>query len=100
MNENYPHTCYKGATIHNPVEGMYSFVPCHADAQVQPFARPRLLADDFKDLGDVVRDNPMQSFHYVFVTLTEANAIWQRVRDIIKEQGCKEGVYLQYETKI
>lgn len=100
LNENNLHTCYKGATIHNPVEGMYSFVPCHADAQVQPFARPHLLADDFKDLGDVIRDNPMQSFHYIFVTQAKANTIWQRVRDIIKVQGCKEGVYLQYETKI
>lgn len=100
LKENYLHTCYKGATIHNPVEGMYSFVPCHADAQAQPFARPHLLADNFKDLGDVIRNNLNSSSHSILVTQAEANAIWQRVREVIHEQGCKEGVHLLYETKI
>jgi len=99
-NQSGQHTCYHGATFHNPRNSMYSFVPCKTGAAgAKGFTQPILRNADFACLGykqDVLRDNCSRNFYKSLGTLkiTDADVrkVWDRVRGLIASQGFSEGV--------
>ena len=47
-NPTQPYTCYKGASFRQPIDGMFSYVPCHpADNALTGFPRVILKKKDF-----------------------------------------------------
>ena len=87
--------CYRGATWDNPVNGMYSFVPCMlAKDTPRGFKRPVLLNKDF----DFISDRLAQSYKYTRdASLDEARAVWEKVRAICHKNGFLDGVRFYYE---
>lgn len=86
--------CYRGATLENPVHGMYSFVPCRlAKDNPKGFERPVVT---HKDL-DFISDSLTQSYKYKRdVSLDEAYAIWTKVHDLCHRQGFLDGIRFYY----
>lgn len=92
--------CYKGATFHQPVDGMYSFVPCRvSDDSDVGFLRPHLTVKDMTLLLSVGQKQ-LISKHQNQGTRIERDLpiadivrIWNTLRSIFREQGFKEGVY-------
>lgn len=86
--------CYKGATWDNPVNGMYSFVPCRlAKDNPHGFERPVITHNDF----DFISDSLTQSYKLKKdVSLDEAHEIWEKVRDICHKKKFLDGVRFYY----
>lgn len=95
---------YKGATLSNSVEGMYSFVPCRiSDNSDIAFERPIL------DTKAVARLKSICSKSLITPTLTQSRKatdisnlasmkeIWTELRNIIIEQDYIEGVSFRYK---
>jgi len=73
---------YEGATAAEPVDGMFSFVPCTPyDGQRRGFARPQL------DLGDLLNHNLTQNVRCTLATAGEAIEVWQRVVHQVLDAG-------------
>ena len=92
-------TCYRGASIDNRVNGMYSFVPCKIKLEDENIFERVMLSD--KDFP-FISNNLSQGVKYTEVTLEESFDIWNKLREIIhedKEQGFKEAVRLNYTEK-
>ena len=83
--------CYKGATPSNPINGMFSFVPCKLrKGTYHHFNRPALVNSDF-----VIRSIPFQKQNLISHTLLsgynitnhldqcEMKQIWQRLYDVL-----------------
>jgi hypothetical protein len=95
-----PLTCYAGATPANNVEGMYSFVPCkrYKDG-TKGFERLKILQSD---LAKVVKGKPqfitdnLVGFKTIGTNIKENFAIWNKIRDMVKEAGLLEGVSFKY----
>lgn len=86
--------CYRGATWDNPVNGMYSFVPCRlAKDNPNGFERPVITHNEL----DFISDTLSQSYKLKQdVSLDEAHAIWKRVHDICHKDGFLDGVRFYY----
>lgn len=86
-------TLYRGATVDDPVEGMFSFVPARpADARDRRFARPavRLSID---------RINPANTQSTLgsksALRLDEVRDLWDRVRHQVEAEDLLLGVHLR-----
>ena len=86
--------CYKGATVNNPVNGMYSFVPCKpCNGSVTGFPRIKLTNSN---LQGVISNNLTSSLKYTVSSLTQNKQIWDTVRQLVKNGGLYEGVNFDY----
>ncbi len=89
-------TCYHGATFKEPVEGMFSFVPCKpcVSGSVVGFSRPIISAKAFPG---IINDNLNSAPKYTDITyLADMKGIWDRLCKEIKKQGFELGVNLKY----
>jgi hypothetical protein len=83
-------TLYRGATHENPVDGMYSFVPCkRADRENFRFSRPKLsLPSEIVSPASQAPNgagNPLPR--------RKIQDLWKIVRDQIHSAGCLERVH-------
>lgn len=86
--------CYKGATYDNPVNGMYSFVPCKPKGNaLQGFARVRITSKDLPTITDNLNASPK----YTEGTLEDNLKIWNKLRDLVNKVGLFEGVNFEYQ---
>lgn len=113
VTEDYPNlmqlsrgltlTCFVGASVSDPKDGMYSFVPCRvSDGGDVGFARPTLSADDFKScgMGHVLSNGQQNQGKKVTpVTAEQAQKVWECVRQAVRSQGYLEGVKFRYQQK-
>jgi hypothetical protein len=81
---NDPLTLYRGATYESPIDGMYSFVPCHrANAECVRFPRPTISP------GLYVNPKSKQSPRLVAVhSPADVKELWRNVRKQVLEAGC------------
>lgn len=98
--------CYKGATFQQPVEGMYSFVPCRvSDDSNKGFPRPRLTDKDMTLLLSVgqkqlISKNQNQGTRIERnLPVTDNVKIWNTLRSVFRKQGFEEGVYFEYKKQ-
>ena len=79
---------YFGATLQNPIHGMYSFVPA------KPFSGerigfPRIRIKD----KPYITKNLSQGYKMTGInSLTEGNEIWKELRQLSRDSGCVEAV--------
>lgn len=97
---------YKGATPARRHNGMYSFVPCKkTSSETIGFERVKLCQQDFANIckiigipvSDLFTDN-LNTAPKITKSLSEADTklIWETVRNIVRKQGCLEGVSFVY----
>ena len=97
------YTCYKGATYSNPINNMYSFVPCVLSANnPQGFERIKLTANDFNNIGlpmpgiHIFTNNLNSAPKISIVSIKDNKKIWDKIRTIVHSKGCFEGVKMDY----
>lgn len=91
-------TCYHGATFHQPVNGMFSFVPCKPcdNNSKVGFSRPIISSTDFPG---ILNDNLNSSPKYSGIgSLIEMKTIWDKLCNVIKSQGFELGVNFKYKV--
>lgn len=71
--DNETFRLYLGATPDQPVEGMFSFVPCRAVGAEVAFARPLL------EFSDVIKPNLRMQARVIQMPLPEIEQVWQEV---------------------
>lgn len=102
--------CYKGATFSNPVNGMYSFVPCQpaGDAIKSGFQRVCLREKDFATIPLPTAKKNKTNPHYISnnlnsspnITLSDLNhnkLVWEKVCQMVSQQGQKQGMLFDYQ---
>ena len=78
---------YVGATIDQPVHGMYSFFPCVAAEKCpRGFARPSLSEQNQKQ-GRRMED---------LISLADVEARWLKVKQQVQSQNCEIGTYAKF----
>jgi len=89
--------CYKGATFENPVDGMYSFVPCRLSSSRNATFERLMLT---KDQIHFISNEQKQGFKSEQVVGTDqAKEVWKAVRDLCREKGFNEGLRFYYDKK-
>ena len=109
MNKNIPFTCYKGATFHHPVDGMYSFVPCKTVEEhgINGFSRAVLKSQDLCSINipqikqnkrddKFISDNLNTAPNYTASDLATNKQVWDKICQIIDSQGFKQGMNFKY----
>lgn len=101
MNNSY--TCYKGATYLKRVNNMYSFVPCVISSKYpQGFERIKITAKDFDNIGlpmpgtGIFTDNLNTTPKINTMDINNNKKIWDKLRAIVHQQNCLEGVQMDY----
>ncbi len=101
-------TCYKGATFNNPINGMYSFVPCKTiEVGGGGFQRARLTALDFKSISipslskykknPYIITNNLNSAPKMIESNTAYNKqVWDIICQVIASQGYLQGMNFDY----
>lgn len=104
-------TCYKGATFNDPINGMYSFVPCEpAEVPRSGFSRVMLKEKDFSSIGipvlkqnkknpKFISDNLNSSPNFTESDLATNKLVWDKICDIVASQGCQQGMNFKYIIK-
>lgn len=97
------YTCYKGASYSNPIDGMYSFVPCVlSKTNPQGFERIKLTEADFNNIGitipkkGIFNNKLNQHFKITITNIQDNKKIWDKLRAIVHQQNCLEGVQMDY----
>lgn len=114
-SDNPEMCCYHGATFGQPVNGMYSFVPCKScnkNMSSWGFERPKLFASMFdqvvksshasKDVINVASYRTYRSFDErccVYFNDQTVYQVWQIVRQEVINQGFELGVRMNYEIR-
>lgn len=100
---NNSYTCYKGATYLKRVNNMYSFVPCVISSKYpQGFERIKITAKDFDNIGlpmpgtDIFTDNLNTTPKINTMDINNNKKIWDKLRAIVHQQNCLEGVQMDY----
>lgn len=89
-NEQY--ICYKGATVDNPVDGMYSFVPCKpVSGNVIGHPRVKLTDSDISIISNNLNSSPK------YTSFILHKDCWSIICKIVKQQGFEKGVNLGYQ---
>lgn len=89
--------CYKGAIPSNPVNGMYSFSPCQVADPKGDKSFHKVLIKETDGLNDYINVKVTQgSKGSVAVPENEALKVWTRICEIVKKQGCLQGINFQY----
>lgn len=97
------YTCYQGASYFHPIEGMYSFVPCVL-SKTNPlgFERIKLTEADFNNIGitipkkGIFNNKLNQHFKITITNIQDNKKIWDKLREIVHQQNCLEGVQIDY----
>lgn len=93
-NPIQPYTCYKGASFNQPVEDMFSFVPCQvADNELTGF--PRVILNQ-RQLCFIV-DNLNSAPKIKPVSLASNKLAWDKICQIVKSQNFELGVRFWYK---
>lgn len=107
-NTNTQFTCYKGASFKNPVNGMYSFVPCMKEEQASlGFPRAVLTENDFKSVNIqnlskhkknpfVITDKLNSAPKVIASDLNTNKLVWDTLCKIIDTQGYLQGMNFLY----
>lgn len=97
--KNDEFVCYKGATIHNQVDGMYSFVPCRTGEEAaNGFERPVLRDRDFASIGaKIIADRMTQSFRIVPINGFTIKNVWDGLVSLLDKRGYRQGVMIEYD---
>ena len=83
--------CYKGATASNPVDSMFSFVPCRpCSGKVLGFPRVKLTQDDLWFISNNLNAAPK------YTHTDNPKQIWDNLCEIVKSQGFELGVNFEY----
>jgi hypothetical protein len=83
---------YRGATFEEPINGMYSFVPCQrADSRTSRFARPSIELPGFINPAAVMA--PSGSTRPI--SPNDACEQWDNVRNQVLDAQCLLGVWFQ-----
>lgn len=100
---NNSYTCYKGATYLKHVNNMYSFVPCVlSKTNPQGFERIKLTEADFNNIGitipkkGIFNNKLNQHFKITITNIQDNKKIWDKLRAIVHQQNCLEGVQMDY----
>lgn len=105
-------TCYKGATFNNPVNGMYSFVPCKtAERGSCGFQRAKLTASDFASVSIpdlsrykknpyVITDNLNSAPKRITSNIVANKQVWDIICQVIASQDFLKGVNFDYDKTI
>ncbi len=103
-------TCYIGTSFNNPLNGMYSFVPCKTEENgIGGFPRAVLTANDFKSVSIpfmtkykknpfVITDNLNSAPKVIVSDLNTNKQVWDNVCKAIASQGYLQGVNLKHDT--
>jgi hypothetical protein len=84
--------CYKGATVSNPFDGMFSFVPCKPfDSTGIGFPRVKLTSTDLDIISDNLNAAPK------FRDDLPIKDLWNKICDIVRKQGFELGVNFEYQ---
>ena len=106
---NTQFTCYKGATFNNPINGMYSFVPCKLEENnPNGFSRAVLTANDFNSISIpglakykknnlIITDNLNSAPKVIDSDLVNNKTVWNKVCQIIASQGYLQGMNFEYK---
>ena len=88
------YVCYKGASVSNPFDGMFSFVPCKPfDSTNVGFPRVKLTSKDIKFISDNLNAAPK------YEDLSNTKNIWNKICEIVRSQGFELGVNFKYQYK-
>ena len=88
------YVCYKGASVGNPFEGMFSFVPCKPyNSHNIGFPRVKLTSKDITFISDNLNAAPRFEDKY------NTKNIWDKICEIVRQQGFKLGVNFKYKYK-
>ena len=94
-SDNKLFVCYKGATVSNPVDGMFSFVPCRpCPDREMGFPRVKLTQNDFHFLSNNLNAAPK------YTTVGNTKPYWDNLSEIVQIGGYKLGVNFEYRQRI
>lgn len=86
---DFPFTLYRGATIDDPVAGMYSFSPCRDEtASDARFARPPISLPGYINPASAQSPSGAREPR----TIEQATEQWRRVQEQVFLAGCELGV--------
>lgn len=101
---SYNTICYFGASYNNPVNGMYSFVPCHKKEDVVVgFPRLRLNASIINGLvGNVVVNKNLNASPKctMMASMNESKVLWDIISGLADKQGFLKGFDFKYNKVI
>lgn len=84
---------YKGASFNKQYKEMYSFVPCKVGVGgMNGFERVKLTQRELPCISDKLT----QSFKVTPSSISKNIEIWEKIREVVREQGCLEGVRMFY----
>ena len=84
---------YKGASFNKQYKEMYSFVPCKVGVGgMNGFERVKLTQRELPCISDKLT----QSFKVTPSSISKNIEIWEKIREVVREQGCLEGVRIFY----
>ena len=89
--------CYKGASLNQPVNGMFSFVPCQTEESIHNgFSRVKLTTSDINEIT-----NGLSRTHKISNSNpTNNKAAWDKICEIVRNQGCQLGLNFEYAIQI
>ena len=91
--------CYKGATLSNQVNGMYSFAPCmlHNGNQINGFPRVRINGSR---IPGIITNNLFAAPKFTAQPdLYNAKSIWDDIVMQVEAQGFLKGISFKYAVK-
>ncbi len=93
--------CYAGATPQNPIESMYSFVPCkHSKNGTIGFERLKIRQADLAGISginvNIITNNLNSAPKITAVNLLQNVNIWNKIRQLNQKQGLLEGIAFKY----
>lgn len=84
--------CYKGASVSNPFDGMFSFVPCKPfDSANTRFPRVKLTNADLDFISDNLNASPK------FRDNLPNKELWNKICNVVRQQGFELGVNFEYQ---
>lgn len=90
-SDNKLFVCYKGATVNNPVDGMFSFVPCRpCPDKEMGFPRVKLTQDDLHFLSNNLNAAPK------YTAIENPKPYWDKLYEIVKRDVFELGVNFEY----
>lgn len=100
-NSNDEFVCYRGATPGNPVEGMFSFVPCRTTVDgIVGFPRMVLNKNMLSLISDNLNAAPKFTPKGGNAVMADVKQVWLQLCNIAASQGFKLGVNVKYDTII
>lgn len=85
------YVCYKGASVSNSFDGMFSFVPCKPSDSINVgFPRVKLTSKDIIFISDNLNAAPK------YKEMSNTKDMWNKICEIVRSQGFELGVNFKY----